>query len=79
MNILVYWSDNLNITNYDKWKFRRCIETLNRYGCFNSYEGNEGENCRKCKFNIDNDMWDYLHCRTMRLEDSAQWFYNVSE
>ena len=66
----------MDITNYDKWKFRRCIESLNRYGCSNSYEGFKGEDCIKCKFNIPDDMWDLLHCHMMRLENFEQWFYN---
>lgn len=66
----------MEISDYERWKFRRCIETLDRYGCSNSYEGSEGDECKKCKFNIINDMWDFLHCEMMRLEEPDHFFYN---
>lgn len=64
----------MEISDYERWKFRRCIETINRYNkCYES-------NCKKCMFNISEDAWDYLHCHMMRLENSGQCFYNnVSE
>lgn len=57
----------MNITNYDKWKFRRCIETLDRYGC-ESEDIDFFENvvkCEKCSYNINIDMWIDLHNKVM--------------
>jgi hypothetical protein len=54
--------DNMQeITDYDRWKFRRCIETLERYGCGTTFEVNEYNPCPKCKFNLTVDEWNYLH------------------
>ena len=52
----------MKTTSYDKWKFRRCIETLDRYGC--ESEDIDFENvgkCKKCPYNINIDMWVDLH------------------
>lgn len=66
------------INDYERWKFRRCIETLDRYGCAN--EKGDCDNCPYCDFNVAEDVWTMLHCELMRIEDSNQYFYNnVSE
>jgi hypothetical protein len=57
----------MEITIFDKWKFRRCIETLTRYGCFVTCD-NWGNKCKKCSFNIQDNKWLYLHEEMMRLE-----------
>ena len=33
------------ITDYDRWKFRRCIETIRKNQCL--------DDCDVCKFNIE--------------------------
>lgn len=63
------------ITDYDKWKFRRCIETLNRYGCKGTGIKNN-DKCPKCKFNISEDKWDYLHIKLMLNNDPDRILYN---
>lgn len=53
----------MEITDYDKWKFRRCLETMNRYGCIDTDNGSESDRCKQCGFDIDNNKWGYLHIR----------------
>ena len=47
----------MEITNHDKWKFRRCIETLFRY----DNEACDGSGCKKCEFYINSVMWNRLN------------------
>lgn len=57
----------MEISDYEKWKFRRCIETLDRYGCAN--EKGDCDKCSQCVFNVTEDVWSVLHCEMMRLEE----------
>ena len=47
----------MDVTRYEVWKFRRCIETHMRYGpC--SVRGIK--TCEGCKFNISMNKFNYL-------------------
>jgi len=61
------------ITNYDKWKFRRCIETIRRYGCTDLNNMNK-DTCKICTFNIDYLKWDNLHIKLTLAGDPYNTF-----
>lgn len=50
----------MEISNYEEWKFRRCLETLDRYGCKNDWDQHIIDKCQKCSYNIDTDLWEMI-------------------
>jgi len=56
----------MEITNRDRQKFKKCIETL--LTCDNAECDNpECEKCKKCKFYIDTDIWSYLNKARLKI------------
>ena len=48
----------IEISDYERWKFRRCIETIRRYACTDS-----NNKCEMCDFDIELLKWDTLHIK----------------
>lgn len=55
----------MEITDYDRWKFRKCLETLDRYGCANIDTRSESDICKKCRYYIEDKKWGHLLIRLM--------------
>ena len=49
---------DLNITSLNRWKIRRCMETMDRYNCLEGLYNLDDiiEHCRYCSYQTNN--WD---------------------
>ena len=43
-------NENMDVTKYDRWKYRRCIETIRKNQCL--------IDCDECTFDIE--VWKYI-------------------
>jgi len=59
------------ISNLDRWKFRRCVESIERYGC-SSWEEGMSVKCDTCTYDIPTDEWETLQQEKRDKQEASE-------